>query len=281
MQIRSFRAGPVLALSALLTIGVCGSSMAQEYKLFGIKLLTNSYKDVLKKYGKPDEIQAGGPSLPVEGIPQGAQQNSAQGGSTPGGKGGGGGGGGGRLPGGGGPPSSAGGGIPPQYAQYAQRGGAGGAPSSSGGGGGLPGFGGKQSDGDGGGPQGAGGGTGGNAGAQDGSEESREVTWWYHDLSSGLHKSFLFNKDGRVIQIQEYGHDQKRKGDRTRKGVGLGSNLNSVLKQYGWSSEGTRSGDNLVMKYGNQYRVAFQLVKNNVIGITIAAGDTRPSSENR
>lgn len=276
MQIRSFRAGPVLALSALLTIGVCGSSMAQEYKLFGIKLLTNSYKDVLRRYGKPDEIQAGGPSLPVEGIPQGAQQNSAQGGFTPGGKGGGGG----RLPAGGGPPASSGGGAPPQYAQYARQGapGGGGAPSSSGGGGGLPGFGGKQSDGDGGGSQRAGGGT---ANAQDSSEESREVTWWYHDLPNGLHKSFLFNKDGRVIQIQEYGHDQKRKGDRTRKGVGLGSNLNSVLKQYGWSSDGTRSGDNLVMKYGNQYRVAFQLVKNNVIGITIAAGDTRPSSENR
>ena len=176
MQIRSFRAGPVLALSALLTIGVCGSSMAQEYKLFGIKLLTNSYKDVLKKYGKPDEIQAGGPSLPVEGIPQGAQQNSAQGNFAPGGKGGGG-----RLPGGGGPPASSGGGggggIPPQYAQYAQQGGGGrgpqggGPPGSSGGGGGLPGFGGKQGDGDGGGPQGAGGGTGGNAGAQDGSED--------------------------------------------------------------------------------------------------------------
>ncbi len=275
MQIRSFRAGPVLALSALLTIGVCGSSMAQEYKLFGIKLLTNSYKDVLKRYGKPDEIQAGGPSLPVEGIPQGAQQNSAQGGFTPGGKGGGGGG---RLPAGGGPPSSSGGGAPSQYAQYGKQAGGG---NSGGGGGGLPGFGGKQSDGEGGAPQGAGGSNGGNTGAQDGSEESREVTWWYHDLPNGLHKSFLFNKDGRVIQIQEYGHDQKRKGDRTRKGVGLGSNLNNVLKQYGWSNEGTRSGDNLVMKYGSQYRVAFQLVKNNVIGITIAAGDTRPSGENR
>ncbi len=280
MQIRSFRAGPVLALTALLTLGVCGSSMAQEYKLFGIKLLSNSYKDVLRKYGKPDEIQVGGPSLPVEGIPQGAQQNSAQGSFAPGGKGAGGG----RLPGGG-PPAAAGGGIPPQYAQYARQGGGampggGGAPSSSGGGGGgLPGFSGKQSDGDGGAPQGSGG--GGNAGAQDSSEESKEVTWWYHDLRNGLHKSFLFNKDGRVIQIQEYGYDQKRKGDRTRKGVGLGSNLNIILKQYGWSPEGTRSGDNLVMKYGNQYRVAFQLVKNNVVGITIAAGDTRPSGETR
>ena len=84
---------------------------------------------------------------------------------------------------------------------------------------------------------------------------------------------FLFNKDGRVIQVQEYGYDKNHKGGKTKKGVALGSNLSNVLRSYGWSNEGTRSGDNLMMRYGRQFRVAFQMVKNTVVGITIGVGD--------
>ena len=283
MQIRIHSATKLIALSALLSIGAVGASQAQEKRLLKVTLLTNSYRDVLKLYGKPDEIQAGGPNTPTEGIPENVKASGAQGGFTPGKSGGGGRSGGGGAPGsfggGGGAPGSFGGGN--QYAQASRQGGGGapgsfggGAPGSFGGGkgGGLPGFGGTPDGGDGASqPSGAGGGGTASSGGEE--EASREVTWWYHDLLNGLHKSFLFNKDGRVIQVQEYGHDKNRKGDRTRKGVALGSNLNAVLRAYGWSNEGTRNGDNLMMRYGRQYRVAFQMVKNTVVGITIGVGD--------
>ena len=279
MQNKIRGAACFIALSAAFATNLSVSSHAQERTLLKVTLLTNSYRNVLKLYGKPDEIQAGGPNVPNEGIPENLKGNAAQGGFTPGGGGGGkqgrGGGGAPGSFGGGGSPAGAGG-APGSFGgsggQYAQRQG-GGAPGSAGGGGGrLPGFGGNPGGQDagesGGGQQGA------PAGGGNGDEEStREVTWWYHDMQNGLHKSFLFNKDGRVIQVQEYGYDKNHKGGKTKKGVALGSNLSTVLRSYGWSNEGTRSGDNLMMRYGRQFRVAFQMVKNTVVGITIGVGD--------
>jgi hypothetical protein len=97
-----------------------------------------------------------------------------------------------------------------------------------------------------------------------------EATWWYHDKINGLHKSFLFNKDGRLIQVQEYGHDKNHKGGKTRLGVGLGSNLAQILHTYGWSNDAANEGRNMIMRFGGEDKIAFQLVNNVVVGITVA-----------
>src|SRR5207302_5329325 len=111
MQIRSGRAVKTLALGALLTVGVSGLSAAQgardksENSLLGITLLRSSFRDVLRKFGRPNEIQAGGPFLPSEGAPTGAAPKPSGGfrGSSgyPGASGGG-------PPGSGGPAAAAG-----------------------------------------------------------------------------------------------------------------------------------------------------------------------------
>ena len=53
-------------------------------------------------------------------------------------------------------------------------------------------------------------------------------------------------------------------------GVGLGSGLNAVLRNYGWSDDGANDGRNMIMRFGNEHKVAFQLVNNTVVGITVA-----------
>ena len=78
MQIQFGRAGSVLALGTLLTLAGSTASTAQnarrpENSLLGFTLLRNTYRDVLKRYGRPDEIQAGGPYVPVEGAPGAAR----------------------------------------------------------------------------------------------------------------------------------------------------------------------------------------------------------------
>ena len=83
--------------------------------------------------------------------------------------------------------------------------------------------------------------------------------------------SFLFNKDGRVIQIQEYGGTSLHSG-KTRQGIMLGSNMTQVLSRYGWSNDGAHEGENVIMRYGAANKVAFQMVKNRVLGITVAVG---------
>lgn len=151
----------------------------------------------------------------------------------------------------------------------------GGFPGSGGGGGrGLPGFPGAAGEG---GPPSAAGlpgapGSGGMEGG-DAAEDKpvTEATWWYHNPRKGYHISFLFNKEGRVIQIQEYGTTSLHNGH-TRQGIMLGSNMGQVLARYGWSNDGAHDGENVIMRYGGQNRVAFQMVKNKVMGITVAVG---------
>jgi hypothetical protein len=179
------------------------------------------------------------------------------------------------MPGGGGQGMMGGPGLP---------GFGGGSPGYPGMSGGSPGFAGGPGEGAAGGPMmpGMGGSSGGAPGvggpAAEGEAPEYEATWWYHDKVNGLHKSFLFNKDGRVIQIQEYGYDQKHKGSKTRMNVGLGSNLNTVLRTYGWSNDGANDGQNMIMRYGGENKVAFQLVKNVVVGITVAiVKDVKPT----
>ena len=305
MQTRFYRICGTAVLSAVILLFVGNVCRAQdgavavgaqgtgdeirEDKLFGLTLLKSTFRDVLAKFGQPHEIQGGGPFVPLLGAPTGPKGSGAQG--SPGG----GAGGPGATGAGGGKRATSTTGFPGQGGSSASSpaaGGPGGSPMSnysgypgSGGGkmGSLPGFGagypgapggqaamggpgtpGGQDSGGSGGPAGGGGDT---ADQKEGPET--EATWWYHDGVNSLHKSFLFNKDGVLIQIQEYGSDIKHKGDRTRHGVGLGSGLGLVIHNYGWSADGAHSGSNVIMRYGGEYKVAFQLVRNSVVGITV------------
>jgi hypothetical protein len=111
----------------------------------------------------------------------------------------------------------------------------------------------------------------GQAGAGNGAEASEETTWWYHYPALGLHYSFLFNKDGRVIQIQAYGYKPAGKivAPRTAQGITLGTPLGQVIRRYGWSNDGSQDGDYVVLRYGGHDQVAFQSRHNKVIGIVL------------
>lgn len=268
-----------------------------EKSLLGIQLLS-TFKDVMKRYGQPNEIQVGSPALPNQ-VPQNAGAGAT--GGMPGMYGGMMGGPGGMMgagrrgmmggPGGmmGGPSGMMGGGGLPGFAggRKEQGGGfqggmpgMGGIPGMSGSPGGMPGMGGYAGgmpgmSGSPGAMQGMGGMPGMNFPSLNGGDETEvgsESTWWYHFPKRGIHFAFLFNKDGKVIQIQEYGwkDDGKTTGSKTRQGVGLGASLGTVLHKYGWSNDGDRNGNNLVMRYGGRDRLAIQLVKNAVVGITLA-----------
>jgi hypothetical protein len=322
MRNRFGRASVVIAATAALSVMGGAAAMAQsasksESSLLGVTLLKSSYRDVLKRFGRPDEIQAGGPFVPSEGAPSNraaSGQSGARGGGMMGPMGGGpmGGSMGGSMgpmgvPGMSGMSGGGGGKKATSKTGFPGRSGTGpsgptggpgmgmssGAPGMMGGGGlpgfggGLPGMGGTSGypgmggssgfpglsgEGPGAGAPGMSGSAAGAAGASAVGEEAPEyeATWWYHDKTNGLHKSFLFNKDGRVIQIQEYGYDKNHKGSKTRLGVGLGSSFNTVLRNYGWSNDGANDGQNMIMRFGGEDKVAFQLVKNVVVGITVA-----------
>lgn len=286
----------MVGLLGVATLFAASSALAApplpkpENSLLGVQLLS-TYKNVMKRYGQPHEIQVGSPALPSQ-VPQNSGGASAgmsgMMGGMPGGMMGGmmGAGRRGML---GGPGGMMGGGALPGFAGGGKDQEGGGrrgmmAPPGAMGGGmaGLPGMsGGFQGSMQGGFPGGAMGGSPGMGGMTGGfpglngldePEVGSESTWWYHFPKRGIHFAFLFNKDGKVIQIQEYGwkDDGKTGGSKTRQGVGLGTTLGTVLQKYGWSNDGDRNGNNLVMRYGGRDRLALQLVKNAVVGITLA-----------
>ncbi|MCW3094474.1 MAG: hypothetical protein JWL77_92 [Chthonomonadaceae bacterium] len=349
MNIRNGRLRTFAVLGTLTTLAFstvqAGQVGGSENQLVGISLRTSTFRDVLRKYGQPDEVQGGGPFLPnppktaavatggpsmggrggmpgsggmsgAPGMPgsgggmrgggggNGKRATSRNGfpgqsdGNAGGAPGGGGPGSGGGYPGAGGPGSGggypgapggrgaggypgaggpgSGGGYPGAGGPGSGGGYPGGYPGAPGGGGkgGLPGFsGGDNGPGSGGGYPGAGiPGSGETAGSdQAGELPVTEATWWYHNPRKGYHLSFLFNKDGRVIQIQEYGVASLHSG-KTRQGIALGSNMTQVLSRYGWSNDGAHDGENVIMRYGDSDKVAFQMVRNRVLGITVAVG---------
>lgn len=273
MQFRRRHAAAVAGLGAIISMGItrphanAAITLTSENSLLGVRLL-DSYKSVLQRFGQPAEVQVG---VPVEGA---------------GGAGGMGGG-----PGSGGPMGMPGGGEP--------MGGPMGMPSSGGpmgmpGGGGptLPGFGrpgGMPGSGGMGAPGGAAPGAAGAANAEalptlpgsgnSGTGPSEETVMWYKFPQQGLFYSFLFNKQGQVIQIQAYGYKPDPKvpfNARTAKGIALGSSMGSVLKNYGWSSDGEHIGDFVVLRYdsrnrlpGGHGKLALQIQHNQVVGITL------------
>jgi len=344
MHIRFSRLGNVAIMGAVITLAsvpmqagqIPSESLNPESTLLGIRLLKSTYRDVMQKYGQPDEIQAGGPFAPTPpayaanqtasggmgagmmggprgmmpggpgmggsggkmgGLPMaaggaggggGARMGGAPGGGNggrvpsrtgfPGSTGGGGAGGGGRMgpgmPGSGGPGMAPGGpGMMPGGA---------GMPGSGGmmGGGGLPGFGNSPEEGgdETGGMPGMTPGAGGTT--AEGNPPLRETTWWYHlhgVKGEGGHFAFVFNKKGEVIQIGEYGPRPLYKmSSKTRQGIDLGAIMGQVIARYGWSFDGAHDGENVILRYSgsNQYlsaKIAFQVVKNRVLGITIGA----------
>jgi hypothetical protein len=156
----------------------------------------------------------------------------------------------------------------------------GGIPGMAGKGGGLPGLGGPPMGYPGmGGSSGGYPGMGGAAGAAGANtaEDSGETTWWYHFPHEGLHYSFLFNKEGKVIQIQAYGQKPASKivAPRSAQGITLGTDFGQVISKYGWSNDGEHSGDYVVMRYsqedryGRKDRIAFQSRHNKVLGIVL------------
>lgn len=112
---------------------------------------------------------------------------------------------------------------------------------------------------------------GGSIGGGSGDGSEGEVTWIYeHGSNTNM---FLFNKDGRVIQIQSFGY---KGGGVTSRGIALGSSLAQVIRTYGWSGKTTKEGDNMTLDYSQKYHVAFQLTDRKdgkgyrVVGITVA-----------
>jgi len=290
MQSRRIRGRCITAaclLTALTTRGVSAdTARPEEVSLLGVRLMAN-FSDVMRKFGQPNEIQVGEPTVSGTGqtVGAGPRMGGMMGG--PGGMMGGPGmmmrGGGGSMPGpmmrsggssmpgimmGGSGSSFPGGGMPGGMM------GSGGGSSFPGGGmsgyqgmagRGLPGMGGRQ-----GGPGGSGGFPGMSV-ATGGAGESTETTWWYNFPQKGLHYSFLFNKEGHVIQIQAYGEkpDAKIVAPRTARGITLGSDLGAVIRKYGWSNDGETTGDYVLMRYGKRDRIAFQTIHNKVLGIVL------------
>ncbi len=105
-------------------------------------------------------------------------------------------------------------------------------------------------------------------GGQTASSEG-EVTWVYQ--KGQLTYMFLFNKDGRVIQIQEFG---RTGGGGTSRGVRLGDTVSKVYRTYGWADSSTKQGNQLTLDYSRKAHVAFQLLDegkgSKVVGITVA-----------
>lgn len=96
-----------------------------------------------------------------------------------------------------------------------------------------------------------------------------EVAWVY-EKGTDTHV-FLFNNEGRVIQIQSFGY---KAGARTVNGVGLGDTAAKVYSIYGFPEETIVSGNTRTLDYSKKANVAFQLADRGkgmrVVGITVA-----------
>ena len=99
---------------------------------------------------------------------------------------------------------------------------------------------------------------------------AREITWIYR-FSQNRTLEFIIDPEGRVLQITAVGVEWS--GLRTAKGVVLGSTYKQVIMAYGFPESHEKSGIELVTRYADSDRVAFTLVGNQVVSITIAFMD--------
>ncbi len=276
--------GSLLGLSTVRAAG----QVNIEKGLLGIRIL-QTYRDVYRKFGQPDRVYRtdqvvdlvealdakGNPTGGIRGLDLNAAQTAQNNrGGMPGYPGLGG-------RGMGGPPFGAGG--PGGYPGMGGRGmggppgypGMSGAPFGGGRPAGLPGAGGA--------PFGAGGypGMGGNngigsrrtgqaaTGGPGGEETFRDsggYVWAYFNPKQELVYTFIFNNDGRVEIISEYGRSG---GDRTQKGIGLGTSAQAVYNAYGWPSSTEQNGRYFSLFYGPTHHVQVTLLNNKVVGVSV------------
>lgn len=260
-------------------LAIVGPAMAQsganpraERRLIGISLFSD-YKAVLQRLGAPDRIEPGA----VSGVPVGQTSGAPAAGGLPGLTGIGPMGMGGMsapMMGGSAPmmssmgppmpgPMSSGGMTAPMPGYMAGMGGSTGNP-----------YGGGMRRGEDAGDSRGGLAAPGGAGQQVIQSEEGEVTWIYERGTTTY--QILFNKDGRVIQIQLFGYSNPAT---TSRGIRLGDTHSRIYSLYGWPGASIKDGSNLILDYGRDYQVAFQLAERKgvrgprVVGITVAATD--------
>jgi hypothetical protein len=288
-----------LAATGLFAItAISAANAAVERELLRVKIWA-TYKDVLAKHGQPTRIEIGAVESPIMGGGAAGGVQQARGGGLPGMMGmsaaPGAGMGAGKMtamqsmPGASGGGASSGGGsmMMSQMANSRRASQMGGTGSMMGGGNAMAqmmGMGGRGGGGrmgppggggDGGGlgaPMGARGGMAMGVGGAASSDDEGEVTWIYE--KGPLTYMFLFNKDGRVIQISEYGYSSPFG---TEHGVRLGDQIGKIYGVYGWSAQTTKVGNQLTLDYSNGQHVAFQLVNEGrgakVVGIVVALAE--------
>jgi hypothetical protein len=163
-------------------------------------------------------------------------------------------------------------GGPSQGGMMGGRGSMGG-PSMSGGMGGRPSMGGAMGgDGEGGGMQGSGGMSGGGGGigafgqTVSSSTLQQEVTWSYSKKALDAKKQkqaigydFLISPEGKVSQIRITGYVPRTSGDKSSKGITLGSTYKDLIRTYGAPKSVMKSGELLVCSYPKQH-IEFQLM---------------------
>lgn len=240
-------------------------SNAAETRLVGVALYSTGV-DLVKKFGSPDEIQALGGGGTNQVGPSGAS-NTGGGAAGP------------SVPLSGGSGGGAGGagtagtdvmrrgdwGATELFLQ--QRGG--GSESEAGLNAGGP-QGGPQA----GGPSGGGGGVGGGGAAGQNSGRILFTRWVYKRGNSRF--AFVLDKFNKVIQIEAIGSSDSRVY--TNRGIKYGSQVKDIILRYGAPDAYEIAGDQIVMRYLINSKVAFRLNRlktdkpHVVTGIVVAAG---------
>ncbi len=113
-------------------------------------------------------------------------------------------------------------------------------------------------------------------GATGGAASARTIfTRWVYKRGTSRY-AFVFDKFNKVIQIEALGFSDKKV--KTRKGVAFGTEFGALIKLYGAPDGYEVGGQNIVVRYLVNKRVAFRLSrltkdgKHKVTGIVVAAG---------
>ncbi len=260
---KPFRSATGLAAAGLLILAVVPSNAAgrAERELLGIRIW-NKFSDVLNRYGQPTRIENGLITASGEGgaqAPGGAPGiPGVPGMSGMGGMGGGMSGMGGGMGSGGGMSGKMGGmrgamGMPGMSGMPGMGGGMGSGGARGGmsmpgaeGAMGMPGMSGM------GGMPGMSGVTGAGGGEQTQESEARS-TWIYQ--RGPITNFFVFNKDGRVIQIESSGLSGS--GGVTARAIRLGDLVAKVYRAYGWTGKVAKSGSAVTLDFTRESHVAF------------------------
>jgi hypothetical protein len=114
-----------------------------------------------------------------------------------------------------------------------------------------------------------------------------EVTWVYERKGkSPLTDFFLFNRDGRLVQIGSFGYSG---GAVTSRGIRLGDPVGKIYAVYGWTGNMVKDNarSTMTLDYSKEKNVAFQLLDRHngqgyrVVGITVGLTDKKNIPGNR